>query len=79
MAKLHWSTGEKVRKDILAFGRGACGGQIVRALSRQPTGDYEYGVNLALKGESQFGSQISANITIFRQVVGLDGPVNSMV
>jgi hypothetical protein len=28
---------------------------------------------------SQFGSQISANRTIFRLVVGLGGPVNSMV
>jgi hypothetical protein len=79
MVRLHLSMGEEVHKGILAYARAACGGQIVRTLSTQSTGDYEYGVNLALKGESQFGSQISANRTIFRLVVGLGGPVNSMV
>jgi hypothetical protein len=79
MVRLHWQIGEEVRKDILAFGRGACGGQVVRGLSRQLAGDYESGVSLAPECESQLGSQVRAKTTIFRQVVGLDGPVNSMV
>ena len=68
--------GETVRK---VFGRGAYGKLIVRAVSGQSRRGGECGINAAFESESQFGSQISAKTTIFRQVVGLDGPVNSMI
>ena len=63
----------------MVFVRGGYGEQIVRAVSGQSRRGGERGVSAAFESESQFGSQISAKTTIFRQVVGLDGPVNSMI